>query len=236
MTQPATASEIAPGGTLRGGAIGIRVMGGVAEPVGRFVADRLGAAYQPVVYADPKAYAQSFGTGDWDMAMGARVLVPAETADLTPDIWLVDLLYVAAPGCGLTAIDQIDRSGRRIGAVLNSPSDRHLTDALTAAELVRIPLSPTFADDVVKLLRGGEIDALGADYGFIESVIERCPEAAMLPGAFTSVRVAAALPKGRSAAALTTLEDILSEAKTTGVVQQAIDQAGLQNGLRVAPP
>lgn len=235
MAQPTPASELAPAGTLRAAAIGIRVMNGVAEPVGQFIAKRLGASFEAVVYSDPRAYAQSFGKGEWDIAMGARVLAPADGVDLTPDVWLVDLLYVAAPGRDLTDKDQIDQPGRKIGAVLNSPSDRHLTEALKSAEIVRIPLSPNFADDVVGFLRSGEIDALGADFGFVESVVERYAEANIIPGAFTSVPVAAALPKGRSEAASALLVEILNEAKRTGIVQQAIDQAGVGNGVRVAP-
>jgi polar amino acid transport system substrate-binding protein len=236
MAQPTTASELAPTGILRGAAIGIRVMHGVAEPVGQFIAKRLGAAFEAVVYSDPHAYAQSFGKDEWDIAIGARVLAPTDEADLTPDVWLVDLLYLAAPGCDLTNIDQIDQPGRKIGAVLNSPSDRYLTGELKTAEIVRIPLSSNFAADVVELMRSGEIDALGADFGFIESIVKIYAEAKVIPGAFTSVHVAAALPKGRSEAALAKLVEILDEAKRAGVVQEAIDQAGLRNGLRVGPP
>jgi polar amino acid transport system substrate-binding protein len=231
----AAASEIAPGGTLRAGAIGIRVMHGVAEPVGQFIADRLGVTYEPVVYSDPRDYAQSFGKGEWDIAMGARVLAPTDSADITPDVWLVDLLYLAAPGGDLTHIDQIDQPGRKIGAVLNSPSDRYLTGTLKSAELVCIPLSSNFTDEAIALLREGKIDALGADFGFIDSMVEIFTEARIIPGAYTSVRVAAALPKGLSEAAFATLVETLNEAKEAGIVQESIDQAGLQNGVRVAP-
>lgn len=47
------------------------------------------------------------------------------------------------------------------------------------------------------------------------------------------VRVAAALPKGRSPAAQTTLATLVDEAKQTGVVQKAIDSKGLK-GVIVA--
>lgn len=40
--QSAPGSDIAPGGKLRAGMIAIRVLGGVAEPVGKFIAARLG--------------------------------------------------------------------------------------------------------------------------------------------------------------------------------------------------
>ena len=42
--QTTPASEIAPGGKLRVGTIAITVIGGVAEPVARFIGQKLGAA------------------------------------------------------------------------------------------------------------------------------------------------------------------------------------------------
>jgi len=53
-------------------------------------------------------------------------------------------------------------------------------------------------------------------------------------GAFTSVGFAIAIPKGRSSEAQSKLTRIVSEAKAAGIVQKAIDNAGLK-GIRVAP-
>src|SRR6185437_8889445 len=58
--QTAPASEIAPGGKLRVGMIAITVLGGVAEPVARFIGQKLGATVEPVMYPSPDAYLQSF--------------------------------------------------------------------------------------------------------------------------------------------------------------------------------
>jgi ABC-type phosphate/phosphonate transport system substrate-binding protein len=65
--QTSPASEIAPGGKLRVGMIAITVLGGVAEPVARFIGQKLGAAVEPVMYPNPDAYLQSFGKGEWDI-------------------------------------------------------------------------------------------------------------------------------------------------------------------------
>jgi len=54
-----------------------------------------------------------------------------------------------------------------------------------------------------------------------------------VPGAFALVRVAAALPKGRSAAAQALLATLAKEAWETGVVARAIDAKGLE-GVRQA--
>lgn len=51
---------------------------------------------------------------------------------------------------------------------------------------------------------------------------------------FATVRVAAALPKGRSLEALVKLDELIGEAKHTGVVQRAIEANGLK-GVSVAP-
>jgi polar amino acid transport system substrate-binding protein len=228
-------SEIAPGGKLRVALIKVRVLGGVGEPVGKFVAERLGLPFEAVIYPNPQAYEQSFAAPEWDVAIGPRVLAPTDKADVTADAWLIELLYLAAAGREFATADQVDRPGVKIGTIQNSPSDRFLTHNLKSATLVRLPLSPRFPEDAIEMLRGGQADVFGADSGLIAAISAGYPEARMVPGAFNTVRVAVALPKGRSAAVLTRLSELLVEAKRTGVVQKAFEQAGLKTGVTVAP-
>jgi polar amino acid transport system substrate-binding protein len=68
--QSAPSSEIAPNGKLRVAVIGIRVLGGVGQPIGKFIADKLGASFEPVVYPNPQAYEQSFGKAEWVSPLG----------------------------------------------------------------------------------------------------------------------------------------------------------------------
>src|ERR1700689_3377405 len=75
-------TEIAPGGMLRVALIGVRVLGGGGGPVGRFVAERLGLPFEAVTYPDPQAYEESFAAPVWDLAIGPRVLAPADKADV----------------------------------------------------------------------------------------------------------------------------------------------------------
>jgi len=231
--QTAPASEIAPGGKLRVGMIAITVLGGVAEPVARFIGQKLDVAVEPVMYPNPDAYQQSFGKGEWDIAIGPRVLAPADKADSTADLWVISLVYVAAPGKQFPDIASVDKAGVKIGTIRGAPSDRVLTREIKAAEIVRIPLSPTIAADAADLLRSGKADVFGADSGVGYPAAEVLPGAKIIPGAFSMVRVAAALPKGRSAAAQAALAALLEEAKQTGVVQKAIDAKGLK-GVTVA--
>jgi polar amino acid transport system substrate-binding protein len=122
-----------------------------------------------------------------------------------------------------------------MGAVQGSPSDRYLSRTLKSAEVVRVPLSVDIAADAIEMLRSGKADVFGTDSGIIHSIADGLTGAKIVPGAFNTVRVAVALPKGRSSAAQTKLAEMVNEAKRTGVVQKAIELAGLRGGVRAAP-
>jgi len=228
-------SEMAPTGTLRCAMIAIRVLGGVGEPVGRFIAERLSISFTCIAYPNPQSYEQSFGKGEWDIAVGPRVLAAADLADVTRDLWLIDLLYLAAEGRAFTAAAQVDRIGVKIGTIQNSPSDRFLSRTLKSAELLRLPLSANFPADAIDMLRSGKADVFGADSGLIDLISGGYAAGTVVPGAFNTVRVALALPKGKSSAVQAELEEIVKEAKRTGVVKDAIERAGLTSGVCVAP-
>jgi polar amino acid transport system substrate-binding protein len=235
LAQDGVHNEIAPNGRLRGAVIGIRVLAGIGEPIGQFIAGKLGATFEPVVYPNPQAYEASFGKGEWDIALGPRVLAPAEKADVTPDVWLIELNYLAAPGHEFASAADVDRAAVKVATIENSPSDRILTRTLKVAEVVRLPLGPTFPADAVALLRSGKANVFGADAGLIAAIAGTYPESKVVPGSFSIVRAAIAVPKGRSAAAQAKLLELVNEAKKSGVVQNAFGQAGLKSGVRVAP-
>jgi polar amino acid transport system substrate-binding protein len=67
------------------------------------------------------------------------------------------------------------------------------------------------------------------DSGVGYPAAEALPGAKIVPGAFGTVLVTAALPKGRSATAQALLATLVGEAKQTGVVQKAIDAQGLKD-------
>ena len=173
---------IARNGKLRSGSIAVRVVGGLAEPVGKFIASKLGVRFEAVMYPNPEAYVQSFGKGEWDIAIGARVLAAAEKADLGDDLWLVDLIYVSAPGRAFADASQVDKPGIRVGVISGSPSDRHLSHDLKSAQLVRIPLSPHISTDAIELLRSGTADVIGVDSGIGYAAASGLTGATIVPG------------------------------------------------------
>ena len=145
------------------------------------------------MYPNPEAYLQSFGKGEWDIAIGPRVLAPSDKAGSTANLWAVSLVYVVAPGIEFSDIASVDKAGVKIGTILGAPSDRVLTRDIKAAEIVRIPLSPTIAADAADLLRSGKANVFGADSGVGYPAAEALTGAKIVPGAFGTVLLAAAL-------------------------------------------
>src|SRR5687768_14149622 len=148
LAQPAISSEIAPLGKLRVATNGDnpllvmrtpdeKMVGGVALDVGKFIAEKLEVSFELVVYANADAYTQSFGKGEWDIAIGPPTPLVAEKAEFGPDLILVDFMYVAAPGREFADAGQVDRSGVKIGVGRNSTADQFLSRTLKSAELVR---------------------------------------------------------------------------------------------------
>jgi polar amino acid transport system substrate-binding protein len=228
-------SEIAPTGKLRCASIAVSAVGGVSEPIAKFIADRLSVPLDFVRHPDPEAYEQNFRQDEWDMAIGPRILAPADMAHLTRDVWLIDLLYLAGAGQAFNGPHEVDRPGVTVGTIQNSPADRFLSRMLKSATLVRLPLSPNFSSDAIDMLRTGNAHLFGVDAGLIALIASGYPGAKILAGAFDTVRVALALPKSRSPAAQAKLNGIVKEIKRSGIVQKAIEQTGLTSGVRVAP-
>jgi len=234
------ATEIAPSGSLRVGfQTGSPILAkrapdgsvsGVVVDLGRFIAEKLGVAFTPVVYANQEAYAESFGKGEWDMVIGVASTLAKENTDMGPDFMVADAMYIAAPGREFADATSIDHPGVKVGVSRGGGSDQFLSRALKSAQVVPVPGG---VPNAVEALRTGAVDVWAANPVTLREIEDALPGSVIVPGAWTTGRYAASLPKGRSLAARHRLAEIVDEAKQTGVVQKAIDRAGFK-GVRVA--
>ena len=238
--QTAVDAEIAPMGKLRYGmnaanaALSARTadghVSGISVDLGRFIAERLGVSFEPVVYATTGDFTRSFDKGEWDITVVGTSPGAKEKFAFTPDILLVDYVYLAAPGRDFADVAAVDRPGVKVGASENGSGSQFLKRTLKSAELV---LGPGSVASEVELLRTGKVDVYGANTNNLLLVAERLPGAKFVPGAFFAVHFAAAMPKTRSSAAQSRVATIVNDAKTTGLLQKAIEKAGLK-GVRIA--
>jgi len=239
--QTAIDTEIAPTGKLRMGLNASTTtlvtrtadgnFSGISVDLGKFIAEKLGMAYEPVVYASPATWTASFGKDEWDIGVTGRNATVGKLLDFGPDVILIESVFVAAPGREFTDAREVDRTGIRVAVSGNASADVFLSRTLKSAQIVRVAGDTA---SVIDVLRSGKADVYATLAENASVIAERLPGAKIIPGVFNTVGFAVAMPKGRSSIAQARLAQIVNEAKAAGLVQKAIEKSGLK-GVRVAP-
>ena len=235
-----TNNEIAPTGKFRvgmngnNGTLTIRnadgSLAGLSVDLGRFIAGKLGVPFEPLCYPNSSPFTKSFGSQDWDIIITGKNAMVAKLVDFSSDLCLIEYVYVAAPGRDFADVSSVDRPGVKIAVPRNASADVYLTRTLKSAELVRLDGS---VEDAIELLRNGKADVYGSGINTVRPLIEGLPGSRML-GAFNVVTFSVAARPALSAAAHAQLTQWVDEAKSAGIVERALEQAGAK-GARVAP-
>jgi polar amino acid transport system substrate-binding protein len=231
---------LAPSGKLRVGLISVPVhsvrnpysgeLRGVSHDLGRELAARLGVPFEPIVYPNPAAYVAAGQAGAWDI--GSLGVAPERQAhfDFAQPHLEVDYGYLVPPDSRITSISEADSPGVRVGLVARSSSDLVLTGVLKQASIVR----GRDLSELIDLVMFGEADVIAAQKTNLYNVSPRIARSRVLDGRPGSEEQALAIPKGRDPLALAYVRAFVRDAKSRGLVQQAIDRAGVR-GVVVAP-
>jgi len=169
-------------------------------------------------------------TGDWDVAFLGYD--PARTAymDFTAAYAEVGSSYMVPAGSPIRSVGDVDRPGYRIGVAQRSAQDVFLTRSIKQAQLIRLPRT----QDGVKLLASGKLDALMANRIVLLEEIKNLPGSQVLEGSVLNIGQSLGIARGRPAGTAYA-KSFIEYAKSSGLVQRAIDRAGM-HGLNVAPP
>src|SRR4051812_14337070 len=108
--------------------------------------------------------------------------------------------------------------------------DQYLSDHLKAATLVRIAGA---TPEIVEALRAGKADVYGSNAENVHTAAPSLPGSKILPGAFRTVSMVIAYPKGTSLAAREAMDRWVTEAKSSGLIAKAIASSQLK-GVRIA--
>ncbi|MDQ2736098.1 MAG: transporter substrate-binding domain-containing protein [Pseudomonadota bacterium] len=145
--------------------------------------------------------------------------------------------YVQIEGCYLVTDDSpilgngdVDRPGVRIVVGAGSAYELYLSRTLKHAELLKVPTSEAVVGAMLEKsaqVAAGVRQQLQAD-------AQRVAGLRLLDGRFMVINQAMAMPKGRSPAAKTLLDDFVARMKATGFVADALARHGI-DGAAVAP-
>ena len=235
-------SELAPTGTLRAtfidsNPVQARVeaasgeVRGPAADLTREFARQLGVPFTIQPAPGAAGVIASVKNGTADIGFVAFDATRAAEVDFSQPYLLAHNTYVVRRDSSAVSVRDLDRPGARIGVGERDAGDLFLSRTLKSAELVRRPSSEL--DAGIRALLAGELDAYAANRTRLLAIAEKEAGLRVLPDNFYSVEQAIAVRKGNRDG-VATLERFVAEARAQGLVQSAIERAGLK-GVDVAP-
>jgi len=202
--------------------------GGVSVSIARSLATHLGVPLELKPYDNPARYNESLATDDWDVGLAARDPSRAEHLAFSATFMEVDNGYVARSGVMPTNADEVDRPGVRIAVAQGSAPHGVLSRLIKNAEIVPVPGGFEPAREV---LSTGKADVYAENLHLAHRLADALPGSRVLPGRFNVVQMAIGVRK-RGEAALPIVNEFVSRVRSDGMVQAAINEAGLR-GVRV---
>ena len=149
--------------------------------------------------------------------------------DFSPPFVQLDYTFLVPAGSSIQRISDADRSNVRIAVVRDHASTLTLSRIFKHAELIYAATpDPTF-----ELLRNGQADAFASVRGVLLGYASKLSGSRVLEDHYGANLVGMVVPKGQTER-LTYITEFIEQAKTSGLVQQAIERSGLP-GHQVAP-
>lgn len=237
---PEVRQALAPTGKLRVGLIDgaranlLRVsasgaMKGVGYDLGRELACRLGAPFEPIAHPSIAALLDAGKSAQWDVSFNGVTADRAQYLDFTVPRLEIELGYLVPGGSRISRFEDVDRPGVRVAVPEKGTADNFLSHALKNAEVVR----GAGLRGALELVKSGKTTVFAASKPNLFEMSRQLPGSRVLegrPGSETQVML---VPKGRDVA-MAYARSFVEEAKSEGLVQAAIERAGLRGAVVVS--
>jgi polar amino acid transport system substrate-binding protein len=149
--------------------------------------------------------------------------------DFSPPLLQLDYTLLVPAGSPIQRIADADQPGIRIAVVRNHASTLTLSRIFKHAQLVYAATpDPTF-----ELIRTGQADAFASIRAVLVGYSQKLAGSRVLEEHYGANLLGVVVPKGQTAR-LAYISEFVEQAKSSGLVQQAIERAGLP-GHQVAP-
>jgi polar amino acid transport system substrate-binding protein len=198
--------------------------------IARALATRIGIELVTVEYPSPPAVLGGLKDNAWDVGFLAVDPSRAAVVDFSLPYLQIDATYLVPDGSSIRNVTEADQPGVRIAVTSKSVEEIVLSRLLKRAELRSVDTISAGFD----LLRAKKADLLAAPRPALLPLSSRLPGSRVLADRFHAAFGAMAVPKGQTAR-LAYIAEFVEEAKASGLVQRAIEGAGVR-GVRVAPP
>ncbi len=204
---------------------------GPAADLARELARRLGVSVTITPVPTPAAVIDSVKGGGADLGFVAYDAERARDVDFSQTYLFAWNSYLVPRASPLLSVTEVDLPGVRIGVGQGDAGHLYLQRALRHAELK--PNPPGSMELALKRLAAGEIDVYAASRPRLLETAEKNTTVRVLPDNFYGVEQAIIVNKGETTR-LATVNKLIDEARASGLIQSAIERAGLR-GVDVAP-
>ena len=223
-------AELAPTGKVRVGIIdnpnfvtpGGGAASGVAIDLGRSLAARVGAPFEPVVYPTLAGLLADARAGKYDVAILGIEESRRANYEFTRPYALTQNTYLVPAGSALMTIPDVDRAGVKVVVGERTVQHVQLKASMKQADIRGVANN----DQGIAEVKAGKAHAFAANRTSLEGLAASMPGARVLPGSFSNVEYALGVPKGRLAAAAY-VDEFVREALASGAVAEAIARAKL---------
>jgi polar amino acid transport system substrate-binding protein len=196
--------------------------------IARILGARIGVEVSPVGHPTIPEMLTCLTSGACDMGFMGPDRSRAGL-DFTPPILQLDYTFLVPAGSSIQSIADADRPDVRIAVVRDHASTLTLSRVFKHGQLIYAATpDPTF-----ELLRTGRADVFASVRPVLLAYSSKLPGSRVLEDHYGANLIGMAVAKGQTAR-LDYLSEFIEQASASGLVQQAIDRAGLP-GHRAAP-
>jgi polar amino acid transport system substrate-binding protein len=228
---PAVLDQLAPGGVLRAAInFGNPVLAqqgpegapqGVSVALAKALAEELGVRLEMITFdAAGKVFA-ALEEGRWNLAFLAIEPVRAEQIAFSEPYVIIEGTYLVEQASAYRDVADLDQPGLRLAVGKGAAYDLFLSRSLQHATLERAATSAA----AVELFTAQQLDAAAGVRQPLEQVALKDPRYRVLPGAFTEIRQAMAVPRANAEAAACVAE-FLERQLANGFVRGALLASG----------
>ncbi len=202
---------------------------GVGFDLGKALAARLGVPFEAVVFPSNAGVLAAMASATIDVTFTNASPERAQHMDFSQTYMNVEKSFLVPQGSPITSLSAMQRPGIRIGFSSGSSTAEELSPQYPQAVMIA---APTLAR-AGEMLAAGKIDAFATNKAILFQLGDGLPGSQVLAGHWGMEHFAAAIPKGREQA-LPFMRNFIDEARSDGLVTQAISRAGLRGTVPAA--
>ena len=203
---------------------------GVTVDLGQQLASKLGVPVEFLVAANSGELVDALSSNTIDVTFVPIDEERRKRLDFGPAYFIIESTYLVPAGSDIKSLSEVDRPSIRVIGIADTATIRAAARSLKNAKIAAVKS----VSEATEMLRTGKADALALTHDSLRPVAAQLAGSRILDGSFLQTGIAIALPKKRPNA-LAYATSFMEDAKASGIVRRAFDDAGL-NDLVVAPP